>query len=223
DKGKIIQRTIFSTDTYANPTDVLDCYHARFQIEFLYRDAKQATGLTHCQARSLEKLNAHFNFALTGVNIAKVVHWRNSKNKHIPFSIKDAKILLHNQMMVNLFISKFGINPNSKKNHKLVKELLTFVIYENMNSMYANKLTGTFAINAENRNEDFDIISGEYDYDGGSWANAYKLVVFQESMTWTVENDPMDVSIYERCNEIPKEILDGTARSLPLSELKKFL
>ncbi|MGL5957364.1 MAG: lipocalin family protein [Phocaeicola sp.] len=99
----------------------------------------------------------------------------------------------------------------------------TFVIYENMNSMYANKLTGTFAINAENRNEDFDIISGEYDYDGGSWANAYKLVVFQESMTWTVENDPMDVSIYERCNEIPKEILDGTARSLPLSELKKFL
>ncbi|MGL5981456.1 MAG: transposase [Phocaeicola sp.] len=47
DKGKIIQRTIFSTDTHANPADVLDFYHARFQIEFLYRDAKQATGLTH--------------------------------------------------------------------------------------------------------------------------------------------------------------------------------
>ncbi len=126
DKGKTILRTIFSTDINANPTDVLDCYHARFQIEFLYRDAKQATGLTHCQARSLNKLNAHFNFSLTAVNIAKVVHWRNSRNKQIPFSIKETKILLHNQMMVNLFITKFGINPNSKKNHKLVKELLLY-------------------------------------------------------------------------------------------------
>ncbi|MGL5980139.1 MAG: transposase [Phocaeicola sp.] len=126
DKGKIIQRTIFSTDTHANPADVLDFYHARLQIEFLYRDAKQATGLTHCQARGLDKLNAHFNFSLTAVNIAKVVHWRNSNNKQIPFSIKEIKILLHNQMMVNLFISKFGINPNSKKNQKLVKELLLY-------------------------------------------------------------------------------------------------
>ncbi|MGL5272065.1 MAG: transposase [Phocaeicola sp.] len=126
DKGRGIQRTIFSTDTHATPEDILDFYHARFQIEFLYRDAKQATGLNHSQARSLNKLNAHFNYSLTAVNIAKTIHWRNSKGKQIPFSIKDTKMLLHNQMMVNLFISRFGVNPNSKKNHKIVKELLLY-------------------------------------------------------------------------------------------------
>lgn len=123
---KVIQRIIFSTDIEANPTDVLDIYHTRFLIEFQFRDAKQATGLTHCQARSLNKLYAHFNFALTAVNIAKISHWQNSDGYGKSFSITDTKLMLHNHLMIELFISKFGINPNSKKNHKLVKELLVY-------------------------------------------------------------------------------------------------
>jgi hypothetical protein len=39
-------------------------YRLRFQIEFLYRDAKQFTGLNDCQARSPSKLNFH-NMSLT--------------------------------------------------------------------------------------------------------------------------------------------------------------
>ena len=125
-KGKTIQRMIFSTDITANHIDVLDTYHARFLIEFQFRDAKQATGLTHSQARSLNKLHTHFNFALTAVNLAKIAHWNTDNTSHVPFSISDIKILIHNKMMVKLFIRKFGINPNSKKNHNIINELLLY-------------------------------------------------------------------------------------------------
>jgi len=123
---KVKQRLIFSTDIHANPTDVLDYYHCRFQIEFCYRDAKQAVGLNHSQARSLNKLNFHFNASLTSVNIAKVTHWKNRKDDKASFSISDAKTLLHNAFIINRFINLFGINPNSIKNHKHINELLYY-------------------------------------------------------------------------------------------------
>jgi len=46
-------------------------YRSRFKIEFLYRDAKEFTGLTICQARSENKLDFHFNAALTAKKLAK--------------------------------------------------------------------------------------------------------------------------------------------------------
>jgi len=50
---------------------IVQYYRLRFQIEFLYRDAKQFTGLNSCQARSQNKLDFHFNASLTAVNLAK--------------------------------------------------------------------------------------------------------------------------------------------------------
>ena len=70
-KGKIIYRLLFSTDTSQAPIDVINIYHTRFQIEFGFRDAKQFVGLENSQARCGNKLNFHFNTALTTVNIAK--------------------------------------------------------------------------------------------------------------------------------------------------------
>ena len=70
ERGKTIQRLIFSTDTKMNALEVLEYYHCRFQIEFNFRDAKQATGLNHCQARDLDKLYFHFNTSLTTINIS---------------------------------------------------------------------------------------------------------------------------------------------------------
>jgi hypothetical protein len=41
-------------------------------IEFLFRDAKQLTGLTDCQARSQAKLDFHCNATVSAVNLAKL-------------------------------------------------------------------------------------------------------------------------------------------------------
>jgi len=65
----------FSTDLELDALEILRYYKNRFQIEFLYRDGKQRTGLNDYQARSENKLHFHFNASLTAINLAKVEHW----------------------------------------------------------------------------------------------------------------------------------------------------
>jgi len=62
-----------STDLIQSATEIAYYYHLRFQIEILFRDAKQFTGLTQCQARSADKLDYHFNASLSGVNVARLL------------------------------------------------------------------------------------------------------------------------------------------------------
>ena len=125
-KGKVIYRLLFSTDTKQEPIDVIDIYHTRFQIEFGFRNAKQFAGLENSQARSGNKLNFHFNVALTTVNIAKVMQLKNPQTRETPFSIATYKVLFHNTLMLSRFFRMFAINPNSIKNRQHVNELLYF-------------------------------------------------------------------------------------------------
>lgn len=104
--------------------DILDYCKYRFQIEFLYRDAKQHLGLNDCQTRSENKLHFHFNTALTAINIAKIEHWLSkSKEERGAFSMSDIKTVNNNMLQLQLFFNKFGINPHSAKNKRKVNEL----------------------------------------------------------------------------------------------------
>ncbi|MDN3511293.1 MAG: hypothetical protein NG784_08305 [Candidatus Jettenia sp.] len=50
-KGKQSSVMLFSTDVTLDASTICryyTAYTARFQIEFVFRDAKQFTGLTHC-------------------------------------------------------------------------------------------------------------------------------------------------------------------------------
>jgi hypothetical protein len=125
--GKVIARKLyFSTDLEQEGEKIVRYYRSRFQIEFLYRDAKQFTGLTTCQARSENKLDFHFNAALTAVNLAKQ-DWLSTKNGTLkPFSMADYKTLYNNTLMLERFMCRFAINPNTAKNQKIVKELLDY-------------------------------------------------------------------------------------------------
>jgi len=70
--GKEVTRKLyFATDLKLAGEKIVQYNRSRFQIEFLYRDAKQFTGLNSCQARSQNKLDFHFNASLTAVNLAK--------------------------------------------------------------------------------------------------------------------------------------------------------
>ena len=62
---------MFSTDIQLGASDILDFYKSRFQIGFIFRDAKQFTGLSDCQARDFTKLDFHFNASLMALNLAK--------------------------------------------------------------------------------------------------------------------------------------------------------
>lgn len=127
DKGKLIRKLYFSTDTQMDALEILDCYQSRFQIEFLYRDAKQYTGLNDSQARSENKLNFQFNAALTTINIAKVEHWLSQpKVVRKPFSMADIKTMNHNRLLLLRFIDVFGVNAYSAKNRNHVNELIYY-------------------------------------------------------------------------------------------------
>jgi len=64
-------------------------YRSGFQIEFLYRDAKQHTGLNNAQARSETKLDFHLKASLTAVNLAKNNWIEDKGEKHQPFSMEN--------------------------------------------------------------------------------------------------------------------------------------
>ena len=57
-------------------------YKARFQIEFLFRDAGYHVGLTHWQGRSEKKLHFYFNASLTIANIAKTAQYLSEKTEN---------------------------------------------------------------------------------------------------------------------------------------------
>ena len=60
------------TDLQLVAKDIYRFYKARFQIEFLFHDAKQFTDLNDCQARSRQVLNFHFNADMTAPNLIKL-------------------------------------------------------------------------------------------------------------------------------------------------------
>ena len=127
-------KLFFATDPEMTGQEVLKRYKARFQCEFLYRDAKQHTGLTQGQCRSEEKLHFHLNAALTAVSLAKVAHHLNGENQAVDhhtatvtaetsFSMADVKTQYSNQLLLNRFIDAFGIDAQQPDNYVKIKEL----------------------------------------------------------------------------------------------------
>ncbi|MCC8985898.1 MAG: transposase [Nitrospira sp.] len=81
---------LFSTDTDLDPVKLYRYYVARFQIEFLFRDSKQFTGLAHSQARHAQALTFHVNASLTAVSLTKPQAMQTHAHAPIPFSMANA-------------------------------------------------------------------------------------------------------------------------------------
>ena len=81
---------LFSTDLALDPVKLYRYYAARFQIEFLFRDSKQFTGLTHCQARHTQALAFHVNASLSAVSLTKLQTQQTHAHAPIPFSMANA-------------------------------------------------------------------------------------------------------------------------------------
>ncbi|CAN5781610.1 transposase [soil metagenome] len=123
-QGKKAPQVFFSTDTSMDGAQVLRLYRARFPCEFLYRDAKQHTGLAQAQCRSKEKLHYHLNAALTAVSVAKAAHYLNQENQQPScFSMADIKTQYANQLLLNRFIDVFAIDPKQQDNAQKIQQL----------------------------------------------------------------------------------------------------
>lgn len=97
---------LFSTDTELDAQTIYRYYKARFQIEFIFRDAKQFTGLSDCQARRQESLDFHFNASLTALNLAKVdAYFSFGYDPETPFSMATQKIVYFNAHLLEKVFS----------------------------------------------------------------------------------------------------------------------
>ncbi len=115
---------LFSTDAHIDGYTLYTYYKARFQIEFLFRDSKQYTGLTHCQARSENKLSFHFNTSLTSVSFAKAEFYAEPENHNTPFSMHDVNTLHFNTVFLDNVFTKLELDPTSEHIAPLYQELL---------------------------------------------------------------------------------------------------
>lgn len=111
--GKSSYVVLFSTDTELSALDILRFYQARFQIEFIFRDARQFTGLADCQSRNPEALDTHINVSLFALNLAKAaIRHQIPSNQPMAFSIASFKRLALNHHLLEKFIAAFELEPD---------------------------------------------------------------------------------------------------------------
>jgi DDE superfamily endonuclease len=116
-----------STDLELDGRKLVECYVARFQIEFLLRDSKQFTGLSDCQARAEAALDFQFNAALATLNLARAEELRAQTDQSPQvFSMASWKQRQFNERLLDLFMERFALDPTWVKNHPYYDELRTY-------------------------------------------------------------------------------------------------
>ncbi len=89
--------------------------------------------------------------------------------------------------------------------------LHTFESYDNMDSGLSRHSEGIYSIEAAE--DELPVVSGYYDHGIGInlWEHDYYVTeLTAERMVWTATDNPGDVSVYERCDAVPDDIVAGT-------------
>jgi len=116
-----------STDPELNGHKLVELYAARFQIEFLFRDSKQFTGLLDCQARAASALDFHFNASLATLNLVRAedLCMQPGQEPHV-FSMASWKQCQFNERLLDVFMKQLALDPTWVKNHACYDELRTY-------------------------------------------------------------------------------------------------
>jgi hypothetical protein len=116
-----------STELELDGQKLVELYASRFQIEFLFRDSKQFTGLSECQARDESVLDYHFNASLATLNVVRAEELcaQRSEQPHV-FSMASWKQRKFNERLLNLFIEKLALDLTWVKNNPCYDELRTY-------------------------------------------------------------------------------------------------
>ena len=114
------RRVLCSTDLTLTVADVLELYGQRFQIEFLFRDAKQHTGLGHAQALDSQAQEYFANASFSALNVLRLEDrdqaiLQGSSLRERICSIRSQKLRKYNKFLLNYFFSLLGESPSGKK------------------------------------------------------------------------------------------------------------
>jgi len=125
---KVGTALLFSTNTSLDALKIYNFYGARFQIEFVFRDAKQFVGLGDCQSRNKESLHFHYNASFAALNMVKIQDYldRTDAEKDRPFSMASHKTRYHNKNLIERFFSKLAPGLILKKSSAIFKEVVNY-------------------------------------------------------------------------------------------------
>ena len=127
DPDKLRYIVLASTDVELAARTLVSYYQARFQIEFLFRDAKQFTGLTDCQMRNEQALDFHFNASLATLNLVRVEEVLAAAGTPLKvFSMASWKQRNFNERLVETIIDKLDLEPTFIKNHPRYEEIRAY-------------------------------------------------------------------------------------------------
>ena len=128
DSNKYGEAFLFSTDIEQDASQIYQFYVARFQIEFVFRDAKGFTGLGDCQSRDARRLDYHFNASLVALNVAKLQDNELQKKEQTQhaFSMTNWARQYHVEIVVNRIVSMLGLDQTFIKLHPDYESALSF-------------------------------------------------------------------------------------------------
>jgi trans-aconitate methyltransferase len=99
---------------------------ARFQIEFLCRDAKQFTGLTDGQARSQVTLHFPFNARLSAVTLAQLDAHQQHGEAASAFSMASLKRRAFHQHLIERIVQHLAKGHSLEKSSPDYEELCNY-------------------------------------------------------------------------------------------------
>jgi hypothetical protein len=122
--GKVGHALLFSTDLELGAMQIVAYYKARFQIEFLFRDGKQFTGLMDCQSCSKEAIHTHINASLTALNVLKLQDRRDKKtDAPTVISIASWRRKKFNEDLMDRLFERLELDRNCEKVARVYDEL----------------------------------------------------------------------------------------------------
>ncbi len=88
----------------------------------------------------------------------------------------------------------------------------SLTIYQNMDSSKSRCIESYYTLSEDEKGNVY--ANGYYAFGGGYWSSPYLISSLDETrMTWIVDGDSSDISVYTRCDSVPEDIVAGT-RSL---------
>jgi len=118
---------LMCTDLQAPALFIIEYYRLRFQIEFIYRDAKQHCSLTTCQSHKEPSMLFHVNSAMASVNLAKADMLKvNNFNPETIFSLSDYIQRKSNILLAERIISRLGFQLSQRKVTSIIKHSASF-------------------------------------------------------------------------------------------------
>ncbi len=107
---------LYSTDTELDAMTIIRYYKARFQIEFIFRDAKQYTGLMDCQSCRKESIHTQINASFAALNALKLEDLREKNtDNQTAVSIASWKRRKFNQHLMCRIFEKLRLPMSNEK------------------------------------------------------------------------------------------------------------